>query len=102
MNSVVSNPPQIGDSSQMLLARAGFVNAASMGQYGFKLITSTSAQTGSFCALCVVSDAVFASITGTGISGTWSGTTIPAGIVLPGRVSGFQLSSGAVVAFLAA
>lgn len=102
MNLVLTTPPQIGDSSQTLLARSGFTNAASMGLYGFKIVTSTAAQTGNFCALCVVSDSVFSSITGQGISGTWSGTTIPAGIVLPGTITGFQLVSGSVVAFLGA
>jgi len=84
----------------MLLARASSVGAASMGCYGFNLVTNTAAQTGNFCAVVVVSDAVFSSLTGSGITGTWSGTTIPAGIVLPGKISGFQLASGSVVAFL--
>jgi hypothetical protein len=44
---------------------------------------------------------VFTSITGTGISGTWTGTTIPAGFTIVGRISAFTLTSGTVIAYLA-
>jgi hypothetical protein len=44
---------------------------------------------------------VFTSITGTGISGTWTGITLPAGFPLVGNITEFQLASGKAVAFLA-
>lgn len=70
-----------------------------MGISGFQLVTSTAAQTGNYCALQVVSNAVFTSITGEGVSGTWSSTTIPAGMVIVGCITGFQLTSGSVIAY---
>jgi hypothetical protein len=44
---------------------------------------------------------VFTSITGFQISGTWTSKTLPAGFPLVGNITGFQISSGSVVAFLA-
>lgn len=71
----------------------------SMGNGGFGLVTATSAQTGNYVGLQVVTPTVFASITGNGITGTWSGTSIPAGTVIVGPITGFQLTSGAVIAY---
>ena len=73
----------------------------SMGHQGFALVTATTAQSAGYIALQIVSAAVFTSISGTGISGTWSGTTIPAGFTIVGKISSFQLTSGAVIAYLA-
>ena len=44
---------------------------------------------------------MISSIAGTGITGTWSGTTIPAGITIVGKISSFTLTSGAVIAYFA-
>jgi hypothetical protein len=71
----------------------------SMGREGFALITSTAAQTGTWSGLIAVEPTVFTSITGFGISGTWTSKTIPAGFPLVGNITGFQISSGSVVAF---
>ena len=71
----------------------------SMGNGGFGLVTSTSAQTGNYVALQVLTPTVFTSISGNGITGTWSGTSIPAGMVIVGPITGFQLTSGAVIAY---
>jgi hypothetical protein len=49
--------------------------------------------------LIPVEPTVFTSITGFGISGTWTSKTIPAGFPLVGNITGFQISSGSVVAF---
>ena len=40
-----------------------------------------------------------ATITGNRIAGTWTSKTIPAGFPLVGNITGFQISSGSVVAF---
>lgn len=72
-----------------------------MGHQGFALVTNTSAQSAGYIAIQIVSAAVFTSISGTGISGTWSGTTIPAGFTIVGKISSFQLASGSVIAYLA-
>jgi hypothetical protein len=71
----------------------------SMGIGGFGLVTSTAAQTGNYTALQVVAPTVFTSISGNGVTGTWTGTTIPAGIVIVGPITGFQLTSGSVIAY---
>ena len=72
-----------------------------MGREGFTFVSSTVAQTGNFSALIPTQATVFASITGTGISGSWGGNTIPSGFPLVGNITGFQLTSGSVVAYLA-
>jgi hypothetical protein len=71
----------------------------SMGQGGFQLVTVTTLTTGPFVAITTIAPTTFTSITGNNITGAWSGTTIPAGITLPGPIQSFQLSFGAVVAF---
>jgi hypothetical protein len=73
----------------------------SMGRQGFFPVTTTAAQTGNFSAVIPTEPTVFTSITGTGISGTWTGITLPAGFPLCGDITGFQLASGKAVAFLA-
>ena len=70
-----------------------------MGREGFSLVTSTAAQAGAWSGLIPTEPTVFTSITGLGISGTWTSKTIPAGFPLVGNITGFQISSGSVVAF---
>lgn len=72
-----------------------------MGHQGFTLVTGTSANTAGYIAIQTVAATVIASIAGTGISGTWSGTTIPSGITIVGKISSFTLTSGTVIAYLA-
>ncbi len=81
--------------------QADIATEYSMGRKGFQLVTSTAAQTGNWSALVPIEPTVFTSITGTDISGNWPSKTIPAGQSLPGEITGFQISSGSVVAFLA-
>jgi hypothetical protein len=73
----------------------------SMGHQGFTLVTGTSAQTSGYIAIQTITATVISSIAGTGITGTWSGTTIPAGITIVGKISSFTLTSGAVIAYFA-
>jgi hypothetical protein len=49
--------------------------------------------------LIPIEPTVFTSITGHRIAGTWTSKTIPAGTPLVGNITGFQISSGSVVAF---
>lgn len=78
---------------------ANLASELSMGSAGFSLVTATSLQTGPFCKLQVVTNAVFTSISGNNIGGTWSATTIPAGTEIVGPITSFQLTSGAVIAY---
>ena len=71
----------------------------SMGNAGFQLVASTALTTGPFVAITTIAVTTFTSITGNGISGSWSTVAIPAGITLPGPIQSFQISSGQVVAF---
>ena len=71
----------------------------SMGNAGFQLVASTALTTGPFVAITTIAVTTFTSITGNGISGSWSSAAIPAGITLPGPIQSFQISSGQVVAF---
>jgi hypothetical protein len=71
----------------------------SMGSAGFSLVTATTLQTGPYSRLQVVANAVFTSISGNGIGGTWSATTIPAGTEIVGPITSFQLTSGSVIAY---
>ncbi len=72
-----------------------------MGHQGFTLVTGTSAQASGYIAIQTITATVISSIAGTGITGTWSGTTIPAGITIVGKISSFTLTSGAVIAYFA-
>jgi len=72
-----------------------------MGHQGFTLITGTSANTAGYVAIQTITATVISAIAGTGVTGTWSGTTIPAGITIVGKISSFTLTSGAVIAYFA-
>lgn len=71
----------------------------SMGSQGWTLVTDTSAKTGKFCAIQVIATSVFTSITGNNCVGTWTGVTVPAGTIIGGPITGFQLTSGTVLAY---
>ena len=73
----------------------------SMGLQGFTLVTTTTLQSTGYVALQIVSAAVLTSISGPGISGTWTATTLPAGLTIVGRITSFQLTSGTAIAYLA-
>jgi hypothetical protein len=82
-----------------MAVQADIATEYSMGREGFALITSTAAQTGAWSGLIPTEPTVFTSITGLGITGTWTSKTIPASFPLVGNITGFQISSGSVVAF---
>ena len=82
-----------------MAVQADIATEYSMGREGFALITSTAAQTGAWSGLIPTEPTVFTSITGLGITGTWTSKTLPAGFPLVGNITGFQISSGSVVAF---
>lgn len=70
------------------------------GQAGCHTETGTSAVTGSFTSITILSDAIFTTFTDAGEVGDGLvGATIPAGITLFGQISAFQLSQGKVRAY---
>lgn len=63
------------------------------------ITTNTTAVTGTFAAITVLSDAVFTSLTRANTTGTLGSTTIPAGVTIFGDITGYKLASGAVIAY---
>ena len=90
------------------LANQSQANLQSFGQGGFNVVTGTAAQTGNYSAITVAEEAAFSSITGVNVrlNGTESsdaldGVTLAAGITIFGKISGFTLASGKVIAYYA-
>ena len=63
------------------------------------ITTNTTAVTGTFAAITVLSDAVFTSLTRANTTGSLGSTTVPAGVTIFGDITGYQLASGAVIAY---
>lgn len=79
------------------------IEKQSFGQAGAVFESGTTAVTGGFCALHIVSNAVFSSITWPELSGdALTGVTLLAGTTIFGDITGFTLSSGSVLAYNAA
>lgn len=90
------------------LANQSQANLQSFGQNGFNVVTGTAAQTGDYSAITIAVDAVIASITAINIqlngsesATALSGVTLPAGTTIFGKITGFTLTSGTVIAYYA-
>jgi hypothetical protein len=90
------------------LANQSQANLQSFGQNGFNVVTGTDAQTGDYSAITVAEEAAFSSITGNNVrlNGTAStdaldGVTLAAGTTIFGKITGFTLASGKVIAYYA-
>jgi hypothetical protein len=81
------------------MTNTNVTNGANGGAY----VGGTSATTGRWGAIAVLTDAKFHTLTGnvSAVANTTSGSapTIPAGTVLFGQFSALQLHSGAVIAY---
>lgn len=76
-------------------------NLLAMGRSGARVVTAADGVVnGSFCALIMVENTVLTSLTGTSMTGTWSGFTFPAGFEILGNITQFQLTSGRAIAYL--
>lgn len=76
--------------------------ADGFGSLGCVNETGTTAVTGDFCAIQILTDAVFSLLTDSGASGdAITSVSLPAGLVLYGRFTAFTLTSGAVRAYRA-
>ena len=83
---------------------------AGMGQAGAKFISDNAEHTGSFVAIQCLEDTVFATLTpadptnGYGVGSyngnTMASETIPAGMVIYGRWTTIDLTSGLVIAYI--
>ena len=84
------------------LANQSQANLQSFGQNGFTVVTDTTDTTGDFSAITIVADADFSSITATNtVADSLSGVSIPAGVTIFGKITGFTLTSGSVIAYYA-
>jgi len=63
------------------------------------ITTGTAAVTGKFTTITVLSDAVFTSLTRANTTGSLGSLAVPAGVSLFGDITGYQLASGAVIAY---
>ena len=83
---------------------------ASLGQAGAKFINDTAEHTGSFVAITMLEDTIFATLTpadtvkGIGVGSyngnSMSGETIPQGVTIYGRWTTVDLTSGMVIAYI--
>jgi hypothetical protein len=64
------------------------------------LITDTNAATGNWCAIQIVENTVFTTLTGTiTVQGGLAGETLIAGSIIYGNFTEIKLASGAVIAY---
>lgn len=92
--------PERNPHSNLSRYNIGEALNAQIGQNGFELISNTSANTTGYNCIYIVADATFSAIAGTGISGSPSGFTFTAGMVVFGNITSFTLSSGKVLAYI--
>ena len=78
------------------------IEKQSFGQEGATFKSSGSAS-GEFCAITMVEDTVFSSLTWAELDGdTITGVTFSAGFTIYGQITAFELTSGKVLAYKAA
>lgn len=96
--------PQLPAPNEMTVVNKGpdssAIIAETMAKNGAVVETGTTAVTGSFCAIQVIEEATFSTLT----SANWSGdaltsVAIPAGTIIYGAFSAFTLTSGKVIAY---
>lgn len=75
------------------------VTNESNGNSSATITTDTTNVTGTFVAITVLTDAVFASLIRTNTTGSIGAITVPAGVTIFGNITGYQLTSGAVIAY---
>lgn len=65
-------------------------SAYQFGRHGAEMVAASSAQTGeNFCAVQFLAEGTFTALTGTDMTGTWTGVTIPAGTVIYGHITAY-------------
>jgi hypothetical protein len=81
-------------------------DSASLGAFGFDLITSTAARTGTWCVIEVLEDAIFTLLTNTApqtlnavANAAFGSLTLAAGRRIYGRFTAITLASGSVIAY---
>lgn len=76
------------------------IDKQTFGQRGAKIVTDTATTTGEFCALQILENATFSSLTWPELEGTFpTDVAISAGTVIYGQITSFALASGKVLAY---
>lgn len=72
-----------------------------LGQNGSDLVEDTTAMSGNWFAIQIIEEAQFATLTDASmkVTGTLGSCTFPAGCLIFGAFTAFELSSGAVLAY---
>ena len=92
-----SNPNLL--NAMKIDSSGGIVTADSKGSGAATITTNTTAVTGTFVAISCITDTVFTSLTRTGTTGSLGTTVVPSGFTIFGTITGYQLASGAVIAY---
>ena len=75
------------------------IDKQTFGQSGATYVAGGGSATGEFCALQILEDSQFSSLTWPELTGTFPTTTILAGTVIYGQIASFVLTSGKVLAY---
>jgi hypothetical protein len=75
------------------------IDKQTFGQKGATYVAGGGSATGDFCALQILEDSQFSSLTWPALEGTFPTTTILAGTVIYGQIASFVLTSGKVLAY---
>lgn len=71
------------------------------GRRGVVVTSDTTAVSGAFTAVQMLTDTVFSAFAENGATGSMTGITLPAGMVVTGNITGYTLTSGSVRAYKA-
>ena len=85
-------------NSDILANKAAVALESGLGACGGQAILNTAVTTGNFVAIAIITNTVFATLTGS-ISGVNGTITFPAGMTLFGTFTAITLSSGKVIAY---
>ena len=77
------------------------IDKQSFGRAGAVYATDGQTKTGNFCALQFLSATTLAAITWPQLEGTFPTTEIPAGTVIYGNITAFEVTTGDVLAYKA-
>lgn len=76
------------------------IDKQTFGQKGAKYVTDSGSATGEFCALQILEDTTFSSLTWPELEGTFpTDAAIAAGTVIYGQITAFGVTSGKVLAY---
>lgn len=94
--------PDTNDSQKLVTERLAQAASMAAGEFGGDFYANTTVRTGqTWCAVQVITAAVFTTLTGT-LNNSIAGVSFPAGTIIYGRFTTITLASGSVVAYRAA